>query len=51
MFGESESGIDVGKVVTGKGDDSLNRNAIDYQLISPIGALNPPTETKKIPTW
>lgn len=52
MFGESESGIDaIGKVVTGKGDDSLNRNGIDYQLISPIGALNPPTETKKIPTW
>lgn len=42
MFGES----DDSKV----GNDGV-RKRMDNQLISPMGALNPPSELKSIPTW
>ena len=51
FMGESEGVDTIGKVVFGKGEE---QSGIDSQFISPVGALNPPPETKKsmsIPTW
>jgi len=51
FMGESEGVDTVGKVIFGKAEE---QSGIDSQFISPVGALNPPPETKKslsIPTW
>lgn len=44
MFGQSEGGVDA----TTSGTD---RGRMDYQLITPAGALNPPSDVRKVPTW
>ena len=41
MYGQSD-GVEV------RGADE---GRMDYQLISPVGSLNLPQDTKKIPTW
>ena len=33
------------------GDQPVRRGRMDSQLISPMGSLNPPSDSKKIPTW
>mmetsp|Transcript_22499 Transcript_22499/g.34607 ORF Transcript_22499/g.34607 Transcript_22499/m.34607 type:complete len:198 (+) Transcript_22499:54-647(+) len=51
FMGESEGVDTIEKVIFGKGEE---QSGIDSQFISPVGALNPPPETKKsmsIPTW
>ena len=53
MFGESEDGIKS----SGSGGASggirggPDRGRMDNQLISPVGAMNMPSDQKKIPTW
>lgn len=44
MYGQSD-----GVEVSGATDE--DRGRMDYQLISPVGSLNLPSNTKKIPTW
>ncbi len=46
MFGESTDGVDVSIAASEE-----TRGRLDYQLISPVGSLNPPSNSKKIPTW
>ena len=44
MYGQSD-GVNVGSA------DEDSRGRMDYQLISPVGSLNLPSNTNKIPTW
>ncbi|KAL7468210.1 hypothetical protein ACHAXS_008436 [Conticribra weissflogii] len=50
MFGERDEGMTVRNNESRLTHEDV-RGRMDNQLISPMGALNPPMEQRKIPTW